>query len=170
MKKTKWLLVAVVPFAAMALFLWAAARPPALRYARAKEMMPQLSALAKEKVTFLREQDWCRALAYEKGKFASPLKGTCTLGDGFQLFTPEAEDRFAALAAQLRALPYQARWISLRYGAGGEIRRAEISLAGWFDDGSLFFEPGYELPEDLPAEQVHSVIDSDWYHQWTDWN
>jgi hypothetical protein len=145
---------------------------PGTRYENAAKSFPVLQALAQDGVTFLRVQDWCRAFADSRERRTNELAGTCTLGEGFQMFDDASEKRFDELRGKLDDLPYDVMWLSLEYGSGGEIERAELAIdtINPFRRDSLAYDPGYGLSGDMPGERVHHRIDGDWYYVQEDWN
>lgn len=155
---------------------------PAIPYENARKSLPVLEALAREQVSFLRDQDWCRAYSDGQEKRASTLSSTCTL-DGacsrpsagcghYQLFDGASETRFAELRSTLNDLPYDVSWIKMESGPDGVPRTAEMAIDTVlpFRRDAIVYDPGYTLPRDIPGEVVNHRIDSDWYYRWEDWN
>src|SRR5690349_10561142 len=127
---------------------------PAAPYEDAGESLPVLEALAREQVTFLRVQDWCRAYADGSERRANTLEGTCTLEDGYKVFDVASEQRFTGLRNKLDDLPYDVRSIEIKYGSDGGIETAHLALdtINPFLRDSLAYDPGYVLSPGVPGE------------------
>jgi hypothetical protein len=151
---------------------WTRAPEPTIPYQNAADSLPVLRALAKERVTFLRVQDWCQAYSDDRERRANELTGSCTLKDGYKVFDGASEKRFLELRRTLKELPYGVNWITIEYGPGGDLRTATLSIrtVNPFRRDSLVYEPGYTLSKGIPGEIETHRIDTDWYYVWEDWN
>ncbi len=155
---------------------WTRYAKPGGGYNRAPEAMPVLLALERERVTFLRTQDWCQAYNDGSDVRANTLRETCTLTlDRAELFGAATRARYETLAQLAAALPYDMNYVQIAYGASRQMTGAQISLATAFSRESLVYEPGYSLGA-LRAGAVaadpmtYTAIDPDWYHLLEDWN
>lgn len=151
---------------------WHPDRKPAVPYENAGKSLPVLKALAKEHVTYLKNQDGCRAYSDNREQRASKLIAPCPPKDNYQLFDNASEKRFTDLQSMLKDLPYDAYLIDIKYDTDGALKTASLSIESInpFKHDYLTYKPGYMLPADRPGQVENHRIDSDWYHTWEDWN
>ena len=139
--------------------------------AQLRDALPRFEQL---RVEAYRNQDWCRNIAYSRGRFSNNLESTCNLFAGSPVgFTASADADFASVAGALDA---GGVWVynvwGVRYDATGRLNHAEFDLipAPWeFSRWSYVYDPGHPLPQGMPNEDVYTRIDSDWYFHWEDW-
>lgn len=128
--------------------------------------------LEEYQVEAYRNQDWCKNIAYQRGKFSNTDRTTCNLfqGDPSE-FDTQAQADFDTVAAAIAKSRVKLYYISgFQYDAQEKLIRAEFHLSGDFNRYSYIYEPGYSLPEDLAYERHHTAIDENWYFVWEDWN
>jgi hypothetical protein len=172
------ILVVLTPVAAASIALvttWGRHTHPGKGYDRAPEALPVLRALERDRVTFLRTQDWCQAYDDGNGIRANTLQGTCTLTpDAAYPFDPVTRARYETLAHLAEDLPYRMNYVEITYGGDGRMTRADISLSTFFSRASLIYDPGYSLDElrreVSPDPTTYTPINADWYHVLEDWN
>ena len=145
------------------------------RYDRAPQSLPVLRALERERVTFLRTQDWCQAYNDGAGVHANTLRTTCTLTrEAAHTFDPVTGARYDTLAHLAETLPYDMNYVEVGYGRDKQVTRAEIALDTFFSRESLVYDPGYSLDElragTSPDPATYTPIDADWHHVLADWN
>jgi hypothetical protein len=114
--------------------------------------------LEKLKITAYRNQDWCKNIAYQRGKFSNNLRSTtCNLFEGQpQTMDPRAEQDFQEISLRLTAIGASIRYLSAKYDT---LCRC-----------SYIYQPGYTLPPNMGGEMEYTAINSNWYFVWEDWN
>lgn len=142
---------------------------PQQRQRDTSNLSRSLAVLEQFQVSAYRNQDWCKNIAYEQGKFSDNLDSTCNLFTGqSQAFTSQAKTDFAQVEKTLKQSKVRLHYLSVDYVPNGKIRRAEFALSS--GGNSYVYEPGYKLPKDVPNELEYSAINQDWYYFWQDWN
>jgi hypothetical protein len=156
-------------------WVWACRGPadPGVAAERVERVGPALQALAARRVGYLRHQDWCEALLYDRGHFAdSSHPSTCTLDSSPHVpLDPTARTDLQGFLAQLQGAGLEPVYVVLRYDSAGAMSHAELLVPASWSLGSV----GYvwapaEPPEPLPAERVVTSLGGDWYLVQEDWN
>ena len=148
---------------------------PGDTYDRAPEAMSVLRALERERVTFLRTQDWCQAYKDGDSVHANTLTGTCTVTSGpAHTFDAVTRARYDTLAQMAAEMPYAMNYVEITYAADGRMTGAQISLDKGFSRQTLVYDPGYSLDAlratSSPDILAYTAIDPDWYLLLEDWN
>lgn len=146
----------------------------ALDVANLKSSFPTLEDL---RVTGFRDQDWCRFIDYPRGAFTTKPDGSdagaCNLFSGPALpFDHQAEADFQTVRRALSDAGMRGKWVTwVQFDAGGRIKSAQFDVnGGAFDRWTYVFDRGGPMPESMPAEEVYTPINDDWYFWWEDWN
>jgi hypothetical protein len=168
-------LVVVVGLSIAGATAWTRYTHPGASYDNAPDVMPVLRALERERVTFLRTQDWCQAYNDGDGVHANTVQGTCTVTAGAaDTFDASTRARYEKLADLTAEMPYRMNYVEITYDAGGRMTGAQISLAKAFSRQSLVYEPGYSLEALRSGIMVdvttYTPIDANWYHMLEDSN
>jgi hypothetical protein len=124
------------------------------------------------KVEAYRNQDWCKNVAYQRGKFSGNLKSTtCNLFDGTpQPMDSQATQDFQAIARSMATTGVSIHFLSAQYDSSNHLTGAEFHLAT-LCRCSYVYSPQYNhLPENMTGEMEFTAINSDWYFVWADWN
>ena len=127
--------------------------------------------LEKLQVTAYRNQDWCKNMVYNRGKFSPNTEATCNLFKGTPVpFDAQAQKDFDAVAQAVSRTQVALFFISdLEYRADGKLKKAVFHLAA--GRYSYVYFPGYGAPPpDIPRELKHTSLNPDWYYVWEDWN
>jgi hypothetical protein len=152
------------------------AEPDAAQKKKDVEVLPQtFSTLEALRVEVYRNQDWCKNIVYQRGKFSNHLEesSTCNLFQGTPLpFDAQAQNDFDRVAQAVAATGVHLSLIDdLAYSPAGTLVRANFHLVASFARFSYVYSPGYgTLPPDDPREREHTRINDDWYFVWVDWN
>jgi hypothetical protein len=127
--------------------------------------------LEKLEITAYRNQDWCKNIAYQRGKFSNNLQSTtCNLFKGQpQTMDPRAEQDFQEIALRLTAIGASIRYLSAKYDGSNHLMEAEFHL-DTLCRCSYIYQPGYTLPPNMSSEMEYTAIDPNWYFVWEDWN
>jgi hypothetical protein len=123
-------------------------------------------------VTAYRNQDWCRNMAYRRGKFSSNNDRACNLFEGTaQAFDRQAQQDFDTVSRAIAATGVRLDLISdIKYGRNGKLKRAEFHLAK-AGRHSYIYSPGYgKPPPNVRFERTYTPLNEDWYYIWEDWN
>jgi hypothetical protein len=141
-------------------------RDPQADVERLTNALPVLQQLQVENY---RNQDWCKNLAYQQGKFSNNRESTtCRIDETSQFFTDQANQAFGQVTSAIQQTQVPLYAVVVDYGSDGRIRRAEFLLTR---PGGYIYEPGYRaLPESLPNELEYTAVNQDWYSYWQDWN
>lgn len=130
--------------------------------------------LEKYQVTAYRNQDWCKNIAYSRGRFTNETKSTCTylLQGAAEPFDGQAHKDFKAIAREIAGSGVGLYSIeAIQYDTSGQLVMARFNLKGLFNRRAYVYAPGYkELPEDMPHELTYTALNQDWYYVWEDWN
>jgi hypothetical protein len=124
------------------------------------------------KVKDYRNQDWCKNVAYQRGKFSSNLESTtCNLFDG----TPKPMDQqtlrdFQAIANSMATTSVSIHFLSAQYNSSNQLVKAEFHLATTCRCSYVYIPQYKQLPENMTGEIEYTAINSDWYFVWEDWN
>lgn len=142
------------------------------------ERAPLLSALLPtlfaRRVTYLRDQPWCRALSYDRGHFGtSSHPSTCMLdpSPALPLDTTADSDLSAWMSALEAAAAVRPISIEIGYDPAGAPASAQLYLSysqPWRLDGySYLWAPGGPA---LTEDQRSTRAAGDWYLVREDWN
>ena len=105
---------------------------PAFEFRFASLGLPVLEAMARDGVTYFRDQDWCRVLTDREGRFANTPRSTCAIHADEKDVKPlegEALRRWHAWSRRVGTLPYGVVAIALRAGPEGDLHHAQLSLS-----------------------------------------
>jgi hypothetical protein len=129
------------------------------------------SQLETLKVEDYRNQDWCKNVAYRRGKFSNNLEsGTCNLFNGTpKPMDAQAQQDFQAIARLMATTGVNIHFLSAQYNSSNRLTEVEFHLAT-FCRCSYVYSPRYKLPEDMGDEMKFTAINSSWYFVWEDWN
>jgi hypothetical protein len=129
--------------------------------------------LESDRVTGLRNQDWCQVLGYKRGMFCHSTQGN----------RPHPATRDAVAFDATARLDLERIWKTvngsdveillisdIEFDASGHLKRGEFDCSEGFVRQRYVFHPGYTLPADMPNQQWHTRVDSDWYYVLEDWN
>jgi hypothetical protein len=149
-------------------------QPDAAQQKRDTDQLPKcFGVLQQLRVGAYRNQDWCKNIVYQRGKFSKNSESACNLFQGTPLpFDAQAQKDFDAVAAAIRSTGVSLNFIGdLTYSGDGKLVGAEFHLAGGPNRYSYVYSPGYNsLPSDQPKELEYTRISKDWYYVWEDWN
>ena len=138
------------------------------------EGLPRCFAvLERLQVHAYRNQDWCKNIWYQRGKFSHQTDpaDTCNLfREPPQPFDAKALEDFEWVTTAVAKTDVKLTYISdIVFDRQGRLTQAKFHLAA--GRYTYVFSPGYkELPEDMPREREHRRIDESWYFIWEDWN
>jgi hypothetical protein len=144
---------------------------PAVALDRLRKLGPVLPPIAARRVTYVRDQDWCRAIAYDRGHFAaSDHPSTCALGADPVLpldATADADRKrwFAALESTGIALLYA----SFAYAPcdGADCPLVSVELARdtdeWLGPSRSYVWSRDDPPASMGSEEVVVPLGDDWY-------
>ena len=152
---------------------WGSEPEPRQRETDVANLPKCFPVLARLSVRAYRNQDWCKNIWYQRGKFSQQTDSadSCNLFEGTpQPFDAQALQDFDSIARALTATGVRLYCLSdLRYGPDGTLAQAKFHLAG--GRYTYVYSPGYKaLPEDIPEERKHARINADWFYVWEDWN
>ena len=146
---------------------------PAVALDRLRRLQPVLQQLAPRRVTYVRDQDWCRGIAYDRGHFAaSDHLSTCALGPVPVLPpdpTADADRKrwFAALESTGIPLMYASFANAPCDGADCPPTLVSVELARdtdeWFGPSRSYVWSPRDPPQSIGSEQVVVPLGDDWY-------
>lgn len=119
-------------FALLSFLLMSCARPSASDQQRDAASLPKVfDTLQTLEVEAYRNQDWCKNIAYQRGKFSSNLKATtCNLFDGTpQPMDAQATQNFQAIAHSMATTGVSIHFLSAQYDVSHHLSGAEFHLA-----------------------------------------
>lgn len=141
---------------------------------RAPAIEALLPALFARRVTYLRDQSWCRALSYDRGHFGtSSHPSTCMLDSSppLPLDTTADNDLSTWMSALERAAAVRPIYIDIGYDPAGVPVYAQLHLSytqPWRLDGySYLWDPAGPAPD--PDQHPTRAV-GDWYLVREDWN
>jgi len=150
------------------------ASDPAVALPRMQTLQPALARIAARRVAYLRDQDWCRGIEYDRGHFSdSSHPSTCTLsGSPPSPLDAAAAQDLATFTADIRAASIPVRWATFTYGPDGALAGADLDLdAGMFSGGHLrYVWAPSAAPQDQGSEQQVTPAGQGWYVVREDWN
>ena len=168
--KTSWaknLLIILVGFSVTGCY----ANVPLIRQIDVTNLSKVFGPLEVLKVEDYRNQDWCKNIAYQRGKFSENLESTtCNLFEGQpKPMDDRARQDFQVIARSVAATGVNIDFLSAQYSPAHRLIRADFQLSG-FCRCSYVYSPRYHLPQDLKGEMEFTAINADWYFVWEDWN
>jgi hypothetical protein len=141
---------------------------------RTKELERVLPLVAIYQVEDYRNQDWCKNLVYQQGKYSNNNRSsTCNLFKGKAIaFNEESNRVFGEIESALKQVGTTVHFFDVKYDRNNRIGSAKFEIdCGGFCRNRFVYEPGYrQLPENAGTEFQYSRIDRDWYFVVEDWN
>jgi hypothetical protein len=148
-------------------------RPNAAQHQRDVANLPKVfSTLETLQVKAYRNQDWCKNVAYQRGRFSSNLKAsTCNLFDGVPISMDDrAKQDFQIVSSSMATTGVGINFLSAKYDRSNRLIRAEFHLSTACRC-SYVYQPRFDrLPANMQGEIEYTAINSDWYFVWEDWN
>lgn len=133
-----------------------------------RKIFPEFAA---DQVTGLRYQDWCQVIGYKRGMFAHTKEGSpprpasANSPDFDQTARADLERIWKAIQSTGTGVYFIEE---MSYDTSGHVKHGVFHCGGARQ--RYVFDPGYQLPADIPNELWHTKIDSDWYYILEDWN
>jgi hypothetical protein len=127
--------------------------------------------LEQSQVTAYRNQNWCKNIAYNYGKFSeSSHPTTCNLFEGTpQPFDEQATKEFQKFRRTLRLTGVRVAFVNTYFEAG-KLHSAEFHLNCLLCSRTHYvYEPKYVLPANEGSEIWYKAINQTWYVVNEDW-
>lgn len=134
---------------------------------RTEALAPALVRIAAHRVAYVRDQSWCRGIAYDRGHFSdSDHPSTCALAPSVPLpLDPRANVDLTAFVADLESSGVELQYATFDYDPTGRLARAEVAL-----DQRSFLGPSVswvwaptDPPTSMGGESRVVPIAGDWY-------
>lgn len=137
-----------------------------------KRLRSLFPVLEKHQITGFNNQDWCRAIEFSGGAFATTTRptGIYMLNSPPASFTPAAEAVFAEVVLAIQRSGSACSGLKFLRYEKGRLVAGVFNCSADFSRHHYYYAPGYTLPADLPRELEYQAIDPDWYYEWEDWN
>ncbi|WP_310487434.1 hypothetical protein [Chamaesiphon sp. VAR_69_metabat_338] len=160
-------------FAILTILLVSCGVPGASQHQRDVANLPKVfSTLQTLKVKNYRNQDWCKNIAYKRGKFSGNLTATtCNLFDGKPIAMDDlAKQDFQTISDVMATTGVGINYLSASYDPADRLVGATFNLST-ICRCSYVYRPRYNrLPKNMQGEMEYTAINPDWYFVWEDWN
>jgi len=142
------------------------------RAADVKKLVGVFPILEQYQVISFRSQDGHSAFEYARGAYDTDMRATSVsvLKVKPNRFDNIAQADFNTVKNIVEKTGIGVIIINGIEYSEGKLKRAVFDFSRGFTRQRYVYDPGCELPEDIPHEMLHTKVDADWYYVWEDWN